>query len=44
MIAEYFFPFLHVVLLRAATVKQVNKDMPLRVNAVFDQGRPLDLL
>jgi len=43
MAAEYFFPFFHVVLSESAIVPktQVNKDMSITVNRIFNQGQPL---
>jgi hypothetical protein len=44
MAAEYFFPFFHVVLSESgnstARIK-VNKDMPIKVNRMFDLGQQL---
>ena len=43
MAAEYFFLFFHVVRSEAVTVQPeyVNKDMPVMVKKIFDQGQPL---
>ena len=44
MAAEYFFPFYQVVLFRSGNCTatlELNKDMPITVNTMFDQGQPL---
>ena len=44
MAAAYFFPFFQVVLFRSGSCTArllLNKDMPIRVTTMFDQGQPL---